>query len=530
LTLAAPGAAWAEDRPVPPGFTVTFRDAPADGVEHLVLTRTNPPMVAHVARIAPGAPVSLRAVLSNDTVAGAEPNLETTSRMCGRVHCLLGVNADFAGVGTNAPLGAFVTNGALLRSPSTTHHQLSLTADGTLTDQTFAWTGKLVPTDLQPLSVDGVNVARPAGKIVVYTRANGPTTKTATPGVDLVVRVVEPAGEFRLGQTASVEMVALNEGAQDGPIPPDGAVLSGDGAGAEALRSLWARVRSGQASRFAFLRLEIPRGTGPDVLESVGGSPILVKDGKRWFSDPGDSFTNGRHPRTMVGWTPGGDTWLVTVDGRQPEVSVGMTLFEATDFLLGLGATEGMNLDGGGSTTFVQRGQVVNSVSDVQVRAGGKTEVRHSTQKGDTVVGRVERPVASALVIVPSIAVSVPTVDPFAGIDFGLREQALARPGSSLASPAVSASAAGGARSTPSTVLASNDPASSPDGRLPALVGPRPKVGAPLVRVAVVVDVLALTALAFAGLAVRRRGGLRRLRRSGPRPGTADQGAPLLSE
>jgi len=40
------------------------------------------------------------------------------------------VNADFAGVGDDEPLGAFVTDGALLRTPSTTHHQLSLTADG----------------------------------------------------------------------------------------------------------------------------------------------------------------------------------------------------------------------------------------------------------------------------------------------------------------------------------------------------------------------------------------------------------------
>ena len=527
LTLAAPGAAWAQDRPVPTGFTVASREAPAEGVEHLVLTRSDPPMVAHVARIAPGAPVSLRAVLSNDTVAGADPNLETTSRMCERVHCLLGINADFAGVGTNQPLGAFVTDGELLRSPSNTHHQLSVTADGALTDQTFAWTGRLMTTDLQQLNFDGVNVARPAGRVVLYTPSFGPTTMT-TPGVDLVVRVVEPTGEFRLGQTTSVELLSLNEGAQDAPIPPGSAVLSGDGAGADALRSLWARVGAAQASRVALLRVEI--ANGPDVLESVGGSPILVKDGKRWFTDPGDNFTRGRHPRTLVGWTPGGETLLVTVDGRQPAVSVGMSLYEATDFLLGLGATEGMNLDGGGSTTFVRRGQVVNSVSDVQVRVGGRTELRPSTQKGVTVVGRVERPVASALVVVPSIAVSVPPVDPFAGVDLGLREQALARPGSSLPSPSVSASAARAGRSTPSTALASDDPASSPDGRLPALVGPRPKVGAPLVRVAVVLDVLALTALAFAGLALRRRGGLRRRRRPGPMAENADQGAPLLSE
>jgi hypothetical protein len=513
LTLAVPGAAHADDLPVPGGWTVTGRDAPAPGVEHLVLSRSNPPMVANVARISAGAPVSLRAVLSNDRVAGDAPRLETTSSMCARVHCLLGVNADFAGVGDDEPLGAFVTDGALLRTPSNTHHQLSLTADGKLTDQTFGWTGKLLPTDLQPLGVDGVNVARPAGKIVLYTPTFGPTTKTDTPGVEVTLRVVEPAGEFRLGQTALVEMVSLADGATDGTIPPGGAVLAGEGAGADALQSLWARVSKGAASSRALLRFD----SDTAVKESVGGSPILVKDGKRWFTDPGDNFTDGRHPRTVVGWTPAGDVLLVTVDGRQPATSVGMSLFEATDFLIGLGATEAMNLDGGGSTTFVQGGTVVNRVSDVQVRSGGKTVIRHSVDKGDTLIGPVERAVASALVVVPSIAVSVPPVDPLAGVDLGLREQALALPGAGPASPWVSASAgAGKGRSKPGGELAADDPASAPDGRLPALIGPRPKVGAPLVQAAVLLDMLALVAVASAALAVRRRRGFRMGRRLVP--------------
>jgi Phosphodiester glycosidase len=503
LTLAVPGAAWGAELPIPAGYTVTSRDTPAEGVEHVVLSRSNPPMLVNVARIAAGAPVSLRAVLSNDRVAGEDPRLETTSRMCARVHCLLGINADFAGVGTNQPLGAFVTDGELLRSPSSTHHQLSLTADGKLTDQTFSWTGKLVTlTDLKQMSFDGVNVDRSAGKIVLYTPAFGPTTQTAAPGVDLVLRVVEPAGEFRLGQTALVELLALNEGAQNAPIPGDGAVLSADGAGAEALRSVWAQAGDGPASKQALLLVD----SDIKVRESVGGSPILVKDGKRWFTDPGDNFTNGRHPRTLVGWAPGGDTLLVTVDGRQPEVSVGMTLHEATDLLIGLGATEGMNLDGGGSTTFVRNGNVVNKVSDVQVRSGGKTEARHTSQKGDTVVGRVERPVASALVVVPSIAVSVPRVDPLADVDLGPGEQALALPGRTPDSPSASASAArhDGASSAAAT-LAVSDPASAPDGRLPALIGPRPEAVSPFIRVAVLLDVLALSAAAGVAAFFRHR-------------------------
>jgi hypothetical protein len=519
LTIAGPGTAWAADMPIPAGFSVTARDRAGDGVEHLVLTKADPPMVVNVAHITAGAPVSLRAVLSNDTVAGAEPRLETTSAMCARVHCLVGVNADFFSE-NHEPLGAFVTDGELLRSPSTTHHQLSLTSDGRITDDSFGWSGRLMTTDLKQLNFDGVNVERPAGKVVLYTPAFGATTGTGTPGVDLVLRVVEPAGEFRLGQTALVEAVALNDGAVDGPVPPGGAVLSADGAGGDGLRALWARVTSGAASNQALLRIE---STGVNVRESVGGSPILVKDGKRWFTDPGDNFTVGRHPRTLVGWTPGGDTLLVTVDGRQPGVSVGMTLYEATDLLIGLGATEGMNLDGGGSTTFVRGGGVVNKVSDVQVKAGGKTLVRHTVQKGDTLLGHVERGVASALVVVPSIAVSVPPVDPFAGAALGLREQALALPGGTSSSPWVSASAgrSPSARATTST-LAAGDPASAPDGRLPALVGPRPAVGAPLIRAAVLLVGLALVVVACAGVLVRRRGSLRLRRRLVPAAVTAD--------
>ena len=146
---------------------------------------------------------------------------------------------------------------------------------------------------------------------------------------------------------------------------------------------------------------------------------------------------------------------------------------------------------------------MANHVSDVQVRNGGKTLVRHSVQKGDTLLGRLERPVATALVVMPSIAVSVPPVDPLAGVALGLKEQALGLPAPAVANGAVKSS--GGAAQ-----LAADDPASAPDGRLPVLVGPRPAVGTPLVRVAVLFDVLALVALGCAALTVRhRRGGFR---------------------
>jgi exopolysaccharide biosynthesis protein len=55
---------------------------------------------------------------------------------------------------------------------------------------------------------------------------------------------------------------------------------------------------------------------------------------------------------------------LLVVDGRQPSVSVGMSLAELARLLIELGAHDGINLDGGGSTTMVVKGTVVNRPSD----------------------------------------------------------------------------------------------------------------------------------------------------------------------
>ena len=69
--------------------------------------------------------------------------------------------------------------------------------------------------------------------------------------------------------------------------------------------------------------------------------------------------------------TAGRKLLLVAVDGRQPGYSVGMTLEELAHFFLKLGAVDAMNLDGGGSTTMVIGGEVVNSPSDGRERPVG---------------------------------------------------------------------------------------------------------------------------------------------------------------
>jgi hypothetical protein len=77
------------------------------------------------------------------------------------------------------------------------------------------------------------------------------------------------------------------------------------------------------------------------------------------------NFINMRHPRTLVGRDDHGAIWLVAIDGRQPDYSIGMTFAELQGLSDRLRLTDALNLDGGGSTTMVIRDRIVNRPSDV---------------------------------------------------------------------------------------------------------------------------------------------------------------------
>ena len=67
-----------------------------------------------------------------------------------------------------------------------------------------------------------------------------------------------------------------------------------------------------------------------------------------------------RHPRSAVGWNDK-FFFFIEVDGRQKNLSMGMTLPELSDYMLKLGCTDALNLDGGGSSTIWLNGKVMNS-------------------------------------------------------------------------------------------------------------------------------------------------------------------------
>ncbi len=113
------------------------------------------------------------------------------------------------------------------------------------------------------------------------------------------------------------------------------------------------------------------------VIDGMGGAPNLVTSGtvdvteavEQTDTASGSGInTDVRNPRTALGWvTATRRVFLVTVDGRQPAWSVGMTATELARLMLDLGCDRAINYDGGGSTECWIAGQspqIVNHPSD----------------------------------------------------------------------------------------------------------------------------------------------------------------------
>lgn len=100
--------------------------------------------------------------------------------------------------------------------------------------------------------------------------------------------------------------------------------------------------------------------------DTIAGSDLLVDQGKL-VAPTGSKFDDSHPPRTAAGVTREGHLLLMTVDGRQPGFSEGMSLQEVARFLMAHGAVEALNLDGGGSTTMAiadPHPRIINFPSD----------------------------------------------------------------------------------------------------------------------------------------------------------------------
>ena len=345
--VAVPSPGAGSETQVPTGFQRSSCRSVADGVEYVPMRRGSPAANAYVGHIAPGSPVRLRVVTSKDRVPNSDESLEVPSSQCRRLGCLLGINGDFHDSNHEA-LGGIVKQGRLVRTPNPGRPHVYVRKDGRLALGDLPWTGSMKTKEATPrtLALRGINTSLfPSNGLVLYTSDWGSHTRTSS-ATEIIIRPGTALAP--LGQTVTVSFSALDS--SDSSIPAGGAVLSGKGSSATFLKDLWNR-----GVRQAEIRVDSTQ----DIFEALGGSPVLMANGVNAYPQDDDSFITSRQPRTFVGSGPAGDIFIVAVDGRQ-SASAGMSLVEAANFMRGLGATQAINLDGGGGTVFVKDGAVAS--------------------------------------------------------------------------------------------------------------------------------------------------------------------------
>ena len=215
-----------------------------------------------------------------------------------------------------------------------------------------------VPRRARPdsvLEIAGVDTTRLRGRLMVFTPAYHQHTDTPATGLEWVVQ----------GKPLRVTSGPLSAGKT--PIPRDGYVLSFGGTKAPpALQSLRAGSRIELDTNYNAIDGSEDDWKNAEAI--VGGAGLLLRDGQTiadWKVEQlSQTFAETRHPRTLVGTHADGSVWLVTVDGRQPKLSAGMSLYELRALARRLGLKNALNLDGGGSTTMWVAGKIVNSPSD----------------------------------------------------------------------------------------------------------------------------------------------------------------------
>lgn len=325
------------------------------------------------------ADLELLAVHARDSLTGRE----RTSSMAQRhtdasARVRVAVNADFFDLKTGASENNQVTAGEwwkglmLTQSPYDTydnvHSQVAVTRDGRASVERYVLDGHAVlrGVDVPLLAVNALPMG-PYENTALYTPRFGRNApreiapKDSTRKVsELVVRL---AG--RRGDTLRYVVTAPTASVAGSVIPADGAVLAGYGDRATA----WQGAQVGDTLGVMLGTLpRLPNGQAPALL--LGGWPRLLEQGvnvaRTAAIREGTISRNAeaRHPRTAIGVSKDRRTvWLYVVDGRAT-TSVGMTTSELADAVRALGAWDALNFDGGGSTTLVIDGQVINRPTD----------------------------------------------------------------------------------------------------------------------------------------------------------------------
>ena len=290
--------------------------------------------------------------VSNDKIEGLAPLAEVVREK----EALAGVNGGFYNY-EGRPLGAVMVDGQMVSEPLYNRATLGITRTGEVLIDNIKWKGLLNTENNNNIVIDAIN-RKPnnENEIIMYNQYFGKQTpQFQQETLELVIEN---------DVVTKVERGSLIQNS----IPEDGFVV-------KIFAGLDDYTAFQEGKDVKYTNVFNPAWHKEDVRNIMGGGPKLVTDGEVAVTGDLENFsqdiTAGRAPRTVVGITEDKHLLFVTVDGRQPELSIGMTLQEMAQYLTELNVTEAMNLDGGDSSQLVIRGYTFNNPSGYRDIATG---------------------------------------------------------------------------------------------------------------------------------------------------------------
>ncbi len=301
--------------------------------------------------------IKIETVKANDRLKSLERTSSMAARNDANGHRIVGgTNGDFY-AGDGSPIGTQIINGEILKSYNDWQtigfdiNKLPMIAN-------VNFSGQLIIGDSSN-AINGVNDVRSTNHLTLYNNYFGSTTVTNIYGSEALLT---PISEWLVNDTVSFVIDSFVQGQNNSVIPNGKVILSGHGSSEDFM------INNLTAGDTVKLILTMTPGL-PQLNQMIGGNAKIVNNGVSIGS------TGDRHPRTSIGFDSDSTTlYMFTVDGRQPGFSIGMTLRELSDYMVEWGVYQGLNLDGGGSTTMIARGNIKNSPSD----PGGERSVSNS--------------------------------------------------------------------------------------------------------------------------------------------------------
>jgi hypothetical protein len=267
------------------------------------------------------------------------------------------INGDYD-TGNGIPINLQLFDGEVVRQP-TARSVFAISKTEKPLISFLSMTGSLQSKGGVWHTLNGFNRARNTNELIFFNHYFGGSTGTNNFGSEVRLK---PLKKFAVNDTIRAVVIEQRSHLGNSLLDNSTYILSGHGAAENWLAK---NLAVGDTIKLVWRIPETPWR----LVEAIGGLPRVVRDGKisveSQIEGGSESFTNTRHPRSAIGFNA--DTsrfFFVTVDGRQPGYSDGMTLFELAEFMRELGCSQALNLDGGGSTTMVVRGNVVNRPCD----------------------------------------------------------------------------------------------------------------------------------------------------------------------